>query len=94
LGQVDDGTLGQIEAAFSSNDRYLFVTDENSARLSVFNVERAVRSGFHSADVVVGQVLLSPGPVDIAVSPDGRWVYATTEGPNGGAGFHSTVTTT
>ena len=86
VGQLEDGTSGQIEAAFSIDDRYLFVADENSAQLSVFDVERAFGSGFTSAHVAVGQVPLGPSPVGIAVSPDGRWVYVTTEGGNGESG--------
>ena len=60
LGLLEDGTSGQIEAAFSVDDRYLFVADENSAQVSVFDVERAVGSGFNSAHVAIGQALLSP----------------------------------
>ena len=60
LGLLKDGTSGQIEAAFSVDDRYLFVADENSAQVSVFDVERAVGSGFNSAHVAIGQALLSP----------------------------------
>lgn len=87
LGRLEDGTSGQIEAAFSSDDNSLFVTDENSARLSVFNVAHALASGFDSAHVAVGQALLSPGPVGVALSPDGRSIYVTTEGPSSGPGY-------
>jgi DNA-binding beta-propeller fold protein YncE len=87
VGRLNDGASGQIEAAFSTNDEYLFVTDEDSAQLSVFNVGRALASGFTSTGVAVGRVFLSAGPVGVAVSPDGRWVYVTTEGPSGGPGF-------
>jgi DNA-binding beta-propeller fold protein YncE len=87
LGRLDDGASGQIEAAFSVDDDFLFVTDEDSDQLSVFNVERAVVNGFATSGVAVGRVLLSAGPVGIAVSPDGLWVYVTTEGPDGGPGF-------
>jgi len=87
LGRLDDGASGQIEAAFSIDDDFLFVTDEDSDQLSVFNVERAVVNGFPASGVAVGRVLLSAGPVGIAVSPDALWVYVTTEGPDGGPGF-------
>lgn len=87
LGRLDDGTSGQIEAAFSADDSHLFVADEDSARLSVFNVALALGSGFDSAHVAVGQALLSPGPVGVALSPDGRSIYVTTEGPSEGPGY-------
>jgi DNA-binding beta-propeller fold protein YncE len=87
LGRLEDGTSGQIEAAFSADDSDLFVADEDSARLSVFNVALALGSGFDAAHVAVGQALLSPGPVGVALSPDGRSIYVTTEGPRGGPGY-------
>ena len=87
VGGLDDGTSGQIEAAFSIDDNYLFVTDENSDDLSVFNIARGLASGFTTANVLVGRVLLSAGPVGVAVSPNGQSVYVTTEGPSGGPGF-------
>ena len=87
VSRLDDATSGQIEAAFSIDDNYLFVTDEYSNDLSVFNIARGVASGFTPPNVDIGRVLLSAGPVGIAVSPDGRWVYVTTEGPSGGPGF-------
>jgi DNA-binding beta-propeller fold protein YncE len=87
VGRFDDATSGQIEAAFSIDDTSLFVTDEDSNDMSVFNIARGLASGFTSAGVSVGHVLLSAGPVGVAVSPDGRWVYVTTEGPSGGPGF-------
>lgn len=86
LGRLADGASGQIEAAFSIDDHYLFVTDEDSDQLSVFDVESALANGFTPGDAV-GRVLLSAGPVGIAVSPDGRSVYVTTEGSSGGPGF-------
>jgi DNA-binding beta-propeller fold protein YncE len=87
LGRLTDGTSGQIGAAFSIDDQFLFVADEDSAELSVFDLSRALTMGFDSPHVVVGQVLLSSGPTDVAVSPDDRWVYVTTEGPSDGSGF-------
>lgn len=87
LGRLDDGTSGQIEAAFSADDSDLFVADEDSARLSVFDVALALGSRFDAAHVAVGQALLSPGPVGVALSPDGRSIYVTTEGSSGGPGY-------
>jgi DNA-binding beta-propeller fold protein YncE len=87
VAHLDDGTSGQIEAAFSIDDADLFVTDEDSNDMSVFNIARGLASGFTTSNVNVGRVLLSAAPVGIAVSPDGRWIYVTTEGPLSGSGF-------
>jgi DNA-binding beta-propeller fold protein YncE len=85
LTLADSGS-GPIEAAFSADDRYLFVTDEGSAQLSVFDVEPAVSTGLASPAVKVGRVPLGPAPVGVVVSPGGEWVYVTTEGTSRASG--------
>lgn len=80
---VSDGASGQIEAAFSGDGRYLFVSDESSGALSVFDLAPAERSRLRRPAVFVGRVPLALGPVGLALSPDGRWLYATSEGTNG-----------
>ena len=80
VATLNDPGLGTIEAAFSMDDHFVFVADENSAQLSVFDVAAVLSDGFASQPTAVGQVPLGPGPVGIVVSPDGHWVYATTEG--------------
>ncbi len=80
LGVLDDGGIGTIEAAFSGDDRYLFVSDEYSPALSVFNLARALRAGFSASGVAVGKVKLGPAVVGSVLSPDGRYLYVTSEG--------------
>lgn len=80
LGTLDDphGGLGAIEVAVSRDGRFAFVTQEGSAAAAVFNLHKALTKGFGSADFV-GTVPLGLAPVGMAVSPDGRWLYATSE---------------
>jgi DNA-binding beta-propeller fold protein YncE len=70
---------GAIEVAVSPDSRFAFVTLEDApGRLAVFNLAQALTRGFGPGDYV-GIVPLPPGPVGVAVSPDGRWLYATSE---------------
>jgi DNA-binding beta-propeller fold protein YncE len=57
--------------------------------MAVFNLHRALTQGFGAGDFV-GAIPLGISPVGMAVSPDGRWLYATSEvlasRPNGNVG--------
>jgi DNA-binding beta-propeller fold protein YncE len=68
-----------IEVATSRDGRYAFVTLEYDQRAVVFNLAGALSRGFGSADYV-GSIPLGQAAVGLAVSPDGRWLYATSEG--------------
>jgi len=68
-----------IEVATSRDGRYAFVTLEYDQRAAVFNLAAAVSRGFDGADYV-GSIPLGQAAVGLAVSPDGRWLYATSEG--------------
>ena len=67
-----------IEVATSRDGRYAFVTLEYDQRAAVFNLADAVSRGFGSADYV-GSIPLGQAAVGLAVSPGGRWLYATSE---------------
>jgi DNA-binding beta-propeller fold protein YncE len=68
-----------IEVATSGDVRYAFVRLEYDQRAVVFNLADAVSRGFGSADYV-GSIPLGQAAAGLAVSPDGRWFYATSEG--------------
>jgi len=70
---------GAIEVAISPDDQYAFVSLENSAKIAVFNLSDALANGFGSQDFI-GTIPLGLAPVGMAFSPDGRWLYATSEG--------------
>jgi DNA-binding beta-propeller fold protein YncE len=80
LGTLNDHGIGTIEATFSANGDYLFVSDEYSPALSVFDLAKALRSGFSAPGVAVGKLTLGPAVVGSALSPDGRLLYVTSEG--------------
>ena len=84
LGTLNDpqnepaGPSGAIEVAVSADGDYAFVTQEDNYQAAVFNLRRALTQGFGRADFV-GTIPLGLAPVGLAVSPDGRWLYATSE---------------
>jgi serine/threonine protein kinase/DNA-binding beta-propeller fold protein YncE len=67
---------GAVEVAISPDDRFAFVTLQDSAAMVVFNLRSALTSGFGQSDVV-GKISLGQQPVGMAISPDHRWLYAT-----------------
>jgi DNA-binding beta-propeller fold protein YncE len=67
---------GAVEVAISPDDKFAFVTLQNSADMVVFNLASALTNGFGPADVV-GRIKLGQQPVGMAISPDGKWLYAT-----------------
>lgn len=78
------GFDGAIEVAVSPDDRFAFVTLENVHQAAVFNLGKALAQGFGRADYV-GGIPLGLAPVGMAVSPDGHWLYATSEAILGAA---------
>ena len=66
------------EVAVSPDSRFVFVTMEYDDEAAVFNLTAALAHGFGTAGYV-GAVPLGQATVGLAVSPDGRWLYATSE---------------
>jgi DNA-binding beta-propeller fold protein YncE len=83
VGVLADAGAGQFEVAVSAGGQYVFVTDETTGGLSVFNLAAALEHGFSAPGVVVGIVPLAFGAVGIATSPDGQQLYVTTFGAYG-----------
>jgi DNA-binding beta-propeller fold protein YncE len=72
------GFGGAIEVAVSPDDRFAFVSLEYSDEIAVFDLRRALASGFGTSGFV-GMIPLGIAVVGTAVAPDGRWLYATSE---------------
>jgi DNA-binding beta-propeller fold protein YncE len=78
VGTLRSSGSGAIETAVSPDGNYVFVTLESSDVLAVFDLRRALHQGF-SHSVPVGMVPLGIAPVGIAVAPNGRYLYVTSE---------------
>lgn len=95
LGQitVPDGRLdGVIEVAVTPDGRYAFVSEEGADQVAVFNLSRAL-AGHYGTASYVGAIPAQFAPVGLAVSPDGKWLYSTSEasGPTRNVGSLSVI---
>jgi DNA-binding beta-propeller fold protein YncE len=67
---------GAVGVVTSPDGSYAFVTLQNTTSMAVFNLGKALSSGFGQADFV-GYVPLGVQPVGVTSSPDGKWLYVT-----------------
>jgi len=67
-----------IEVGVSPDDRFAFVALESANEIAVFNLDRALKTGFKRS-ALVGMIPLGLAVVGMAISPDGHWLYATSE---------------
>jgi DNA-binding beta-propeller fold protein YncE len=65
-----------IQVTSSKDGRYVFVANEGGLGIAVFDLHRAVATGFASSGYV-GAIPTDNGTVGMALSPDGRTLYAT-----------------
>ena len=82
LGALSSGGSGPaggaIEVATSRDGRFAFVSLEDSGKIAVFNLQQALASHFRTSGFV-GDVPAGVAPVGLAVSPNGEWLYSTSE---------------
>ncbi len=67
-----------IEVAVSPDGRYAFVTLEGAHEITVFDLETALKDHFAPSSFI-GTIPLGDNPVGLAISSNGRWLYATSE---------------
>jgi DNA-binding beta-propeller fold protein YncE len=91
LGSFSSRGQGAIEVAVSPDGHDVFVSLEDSNQLAVFNLQKAETDGFGSSDLV-GYVPMGDAPVGMAISPNGRYLFATSEAAIG-TGTEGTLTT-
>ncbi len=72
------GNAGAIEIAFSPNSRFAFVTLQDSNEMAVFDLAKSADHGFGQSGLV-GMVPLANGPVGVALSHDGHYLYVAGE---------------
>ncbi len=88
-GSAGAGLAGSaIEVVTSPDDHFAFVADEYANELAVFNLHTAIASSFHDSGYV-GTIPLGQSVVGMAVSPDGKRLYATSEAAATGATVNS-----
>jgi serine/threonine-protein kinase len=68
------GGKGALQVVPSPDDKFAFVALQNSGNVAVFNLHKALTSGFGPADFV-GMIPMRSDPTGMAASPDGRYLY-------------------
>ena len=80
LGSFSDGANSQsIYANISPGDKLLFVSEERARSITVIDLARA-RSNGYKADAIVGKIPVANAPIALTFSPDGKWLYTTSQG--------------
>ena len=72
------GGRGAIEVTSSPDGHFAFLSIEDADRIAVYDLGSALADRFKEA-ASVGSVVLGRAVVGMAVSPDGQWLYATSE---------------
>jgi DNA-binding beta-propeller fold protein YncE len=81
LGDITTGSDGgAVTVTVSPDGRFAFVAMEDAAQLAVFSLPRALAGRFGKSGYL-GSIPAGPLPTTSAFSPDGQWLYATSEGP-------------
>jgi YVTN family beta-propeller protein len=85
IGTFSDGADSTIYVNVTADDKILFVSDEGSRTITVIDLGRVRSSGF-DARAAIGKIPVGEAPIALTLSPDGRWLYTTSEGalPNWG----------
>jgi len=79
LGYVSDGNFsGSVYFNVTADDKFLFVSDENTQSITVINLEKARAQGF-SDNAMVGKVPVGNAPIALTFSPDEKWLYTTSQ---------------
>ena len=79
LGYISDGRFsGSVYVNVTADDKFLFVSDENTEKITVINLEKARAEGFKET-AKVGTIPVGVAPIALTFSPDGKWLYTTSQ---------------
>jgi DNA-binding beta-propeller fold protein YncE len=73
-----DASAGSVYVNVTPDDRTLFVSDEQKAKITVLDLTAIRASGFKPA-AVLGRIPVGIAPIALTFSPDGRWLYTTSQ---------------
>lgn len=85
-GDIEDDDAGASFASVSPDGKFAFVSDEQTAAVTVIDLTKAA-AGAYSRDAIVGQIDVGNAPITTAFSPDGRMLYVTSEAARRTDGF-------
>lgn len=89
IGTFSDGAGLAIYVNVTADDKVLFVSDEGAATITVIDLAR-VRVGGFDPQAIIGEIPVGEAPIALTFSPDGRWLYTTSEIASPDWGWSST----
>jgi DNA-binding beta-propeller fold protein YncE len=75
---ADQPEAGSVYANVTRDDKFLFVSDEDAASVTVINLENARATGFTEKSIV-GKIPTGRAPIALTFSPDQKLLYTTAE---------------
>ncbi len=79
LGYIGDSLpLGNIYVNVTSDDDWLFASEENAKSIAVIDLERARASRFRDSSIV-GRIPVGRAPIALTLAPDDAYLYTTSE---------------
>jgi DNA-binding beta-propeller fold protein YncE len=81
LGSMEEPGVfrGSIYVNVTADDKTLFVSEEGGGAITVIDLERARKEGYR-AGAIIGAAPTGMAPIALTFSPDGKWLYTTSEG--------------
>jgi DNA-binding beta-propeller fold protein YncE len=90
LGSMTDPSAqGRFNVSVTDDDRYLFVSEERSAAITVIDLMKARASGFSPASTI-GQIPVGNAPIALVFSADRKLLYTTSQSAPASAGWRNT----
>ncbi len=77
-GDPEDNDPGSVYTNVTSDDHYVFVSDEQNLTITVIDLAKARRTGF-SRSAIVGAIPVANAPVALNFSRDNRYLFTTSE---------------
>jgi DNA-binding beta-propeller fold protein YncE len=75
---VDTSAKGRVYANVTADNKYAFIADENSATVSIIDLDKARATDF-AASSTVGKIATGAAPIALTFSPDQRLIYITSQ---------------
>jgi DNA-binding beta-propeller fold protein YncE len=73
------GGRQSIYVNMTADDSLLFVAEESGAAITAIDLAKARRDGYKREDVI-GKIPVGLAPIALTFSPDGKWLYTTSQG--------------
>lgn len=74
----NDANAGSVYVNVAPDGSTLFASDERAARITVIDLRRTLAEGF-SAPCLLGHIPVGRAPIALTFSPDGRWLFTTSQ---------------